>query len=308
VRDRRGIVAIAVLEAHLDVVVLVDRRVDEPGHPVVAADHEPHRHRDVLDVDAEVGGPVAVDHDAELRLVELERRVGVGDAAHLEHARAQLLGRVAQRLEVRPADVEVDVDGRAAQVEGGRVPDGDAEVAVALELGPERLHHVALRVVAAERGERIEPQEPADEPGEREVPLRVRLDAHVGVTRVHVAEEAAADGGEHGLHAGRRADVLHDRPHRVVHRGDAGAFRRRDPDVELRLVDVARHVLLMDRAIERHRRQHDDGGEDRDGAPVVERPREPAGIGRVEPRVEPPRERAGASSSVFCRAARSSSA
>jgi hypothetical protein len=38
---------------------------------VVAADHEPHRQGDVLDVDAEVGGAIAVDHDPELGLSSL---------------------------------------------------------------------------------------------------------------------------------------------------------------------------------------------------------------------------------------------
>ena len=74
---------------------------------------------DVLD--AQVGGAVAVDLDAQLGLVELERGVGVDDAAAApSSAAAQLLGVVGERLELRAADDEVDVGAAAADVERRR--------------------------------------------------------------------------------------------------------------------------------------------------------------------------------------------
>ena len=50
---------------------------------VVAADHQLQRRADVVRVHAQVGGAVAVDLDAQLGLVELERGVGVDDAPDL---------------------------------------------------------------------------------------------------------------------------------------------------------------------------------------------------------------------------------
>ena len=82
-------------------------RVAEARDLVVAADHQAQRRGDVLRVDAEVGRALAVDLHAQLGLVQLERGVGIDDA-ELRRALAQLLGVLGERLEVRPADGEVD--------------------------------------------------------------------------------------------------------------------------------------------------------------------------------------------------------
>ena len=74
-------------QAQLHVVVLVDRCVAEARDLVVAADHQAQRRGDVLGAHAEVGGALAVDLHAQLGLVELERGVGVDDAAELLRAR-----------------------------------------------------------------------------------------------------------------------------------------------------------------------------------------------------------------------------
>ena len=66
-------------------------------------------------VDAEVGGALAVDLDAQLRLVELERSVGVHDAADLLGAVAQLLGVGDELFQVRAAQHEVDVEAAAGR-------------------------------------------------------------------------------------------------------------------------------------------------------------------------------------------------
>ena len=90
----------------------------------------------------------------------------------------------------------------------------------------------------------------------REDPLLVRRDAHVDAPLVDAAEKAAADGRQHDAHAAGLADLGLDGPHDLVHRGQARPLRRGDVDLELRLVDVARDVLLAHQQVERHRRGH----------------------------------------------------
>ena len=67
------------------------RFVAEAGDAIVAADHDAQGVGDVLGVHAEIGGALAVDLDAQLGLVELERGVGVQQAqspgAFLRNAR-----------------------------------------------------------------------------------------------------------------------------------------------------------------------------------------------------------------------------
>ncbi len=55
----------------------------EAGDLLVSADHEPEGGRDLLDVHPEVGRPLPVDLDAQLRPVEAQRRGEVDHAAHL---------------------------------------------------------------------------------------------------------------------------------------------------------------------------------------------------------------------------------
>ena len=125
-----GVVAVVLGQAELHVVVLADERVAEAADLLVAADHQAQRRADVAGVDAEVGGALAVDVDAELGLVELERRVGVDDAADLAGAdlSRSCLAVLGERVEVRAADDEVDVEVAAADVERREVAELRAEV------------------------------------------------------------------------------------------------------------------------------------------------------------------------------------
>ncbi len=123
---------------------------------LVAADHDAQGVGDVRGVDAEVGGALAVDLDAQLRLVELERGVGVHDAADLLGAVAQVFGVGDELFELRAAQDEVDVEAAArAEVERRRVADADAQRRVLAHAPPDLLHHVLLRVVAAEGLQRL---------------------------------------------------------------------------------------------------------------------------------------------------------
>ena len=53
--------AVALDEPQLHVVVLADLRIAEARDFLIAADHQPQRRRDVLRLDAEVGGAGAID-------------------------------------------------------------------------------------------------------------------------------------------------------------------------------------------------------------------------------------------------------
>ncbi len=72
-----GVVAVALLQPHLHVVILVHLLVVEARDAFVPADHDPERRGDVGRIDAEVGGARAVDVDAQFGLVDLQRHVGV---------------------------------------------------------------------------------------------------------------------------------------------------------------------------------------------------------------------------------------
>ena len=140
------------VEPQLHVVVLVHRSVAEARDLLVAADHEAQRLRDVLGVDAQVGGALAVDLDAQLRLVELERGVGVERCPAPAHRPAQLLG---------VARASVSRSGPRSTKSMSKLPPPMLN-ACALRTAVRRsrklaqapadlLHHVALGVVALER-------------------------------------------------------------------------------------------------------------------------------------------------------------
>src|SRR4029077_20041408 len=97
---------------------------------------------------------------------------------------------------------EVDVEAAAADIEARDIAHEDAEVAELAELLAHLLHHVALGVVAAERGHGIAVDDPAPEPSEAERTPLVRRGPHVHVPLADAREEAAARGDEDGLHAG----------------------------------------------------------------------------------------------------------
>ena len=98
-------------------------------------------------------------------------------------ARLERIAVLGQLLELGAADHEVDVVVAGADVERLRVAQLDGEVRVLPQLGPDLLHHVALAVVAAERGERIEGDDAADQARDREHPLLVRRDADEALAR-----------------------------------------------------------------------------------------------------------------------------
>ena len=90
---------------------------------------------------------------------------------------------------------------------------------------------------------------------DRKAALLNRHDTHVSAALVDAADEAAAGGRQHQINARRRAQLAFDREHRALHRLKARAFARRDINVELRFVHITRLVILVDDAIERHRRK-----------------------------------------------------
>ena len=119
-RDGGRVVAIVRLQSHLHVVILVHGFVAEARDAIVAADHDAQRAGDVLGIHAQIGGALAVDLDAQLRLVELERGIGVLQS-QLRRFLAQLLGILEQHVEVRPEQREINVEVRAAADEGLRI-------------------------------------------------------------------------------------------------------------------------------------------------------------------------------------------
>ncbi len=112
----------------MHVVVLADDGIAEAGDLLIAADHQPQGRGDVLRLDAEIGGAGAIDARAQLRLVQLQRRLGVDDAEVFGLGR-QRLGVLGQLFELGPANREVDLAIAAADVERLQVADADAQVA-----------------------------------------------------------------------------------------------------------------------------------------------------------------------------------
>ena len=126
-------------------------------------------------------------------------------------SRAQRLAIFRQLRQLRPAHDELDFGVAAADVERLDVSDRRAQIGVLAHLLPNLLHDVALAVVAAERRQRIEREEPHRQPVDREDPLRVRRDAHVGLAGVDASQVAAAGRRQHGEDAGDAADIAIDR-------------------------------------------------------------------------------------------------
>ena len=100
--------------------------------------------------DAQVGGAVAVNLDAQFGLVELERGVGIQQAQR-GRVGAQPLGVGVQQVEVRPEQREVDVEVGAAADEGLRVADGHPHVRQLPQAAANLLLDVALGEVALKR-------------------------------------------------------------------------------------------------------------------------------------------------------------
>ncbi len=125
--DRSRIVAHAVGQSELDVVVVVDPGVVEAGNLIVAAHHQAQGVGDVGHVDSQVGGAVAVHYHSQLGPVELQGDVGVDDAAQLFGFLTKLVGVAGERLQVRTAQHEVDVPAAAADIEGGHVAHAAAQ-------------------------------------------------------------------------------------------------------------------------------------------------------------------------------------
>ena len=91
-RDGRRIAAIAIAQAQLDVVVFIHRRVAEARDLVVAANHQTQGIRNVGRVDAEISGARAINVDAQLRLVQFQRRVGIDNPPEFFRFQTQVLG------------------------------------------------------------------------------------------------------------------------------------------------------------------------------------------------------------------------
>ena len=232
--DRRDVPAIAIAQAQLHVVVVVDRHVAVAGDLVVAADQQAQGCGDVLGVHVEIGGSLTVDLHTQFGTIELERGVGVDDA-EVGRLLAQFLGESREVLEHGPLDRDVDFGRAAAEVEGLHVARAAPQIRELAHDLAHLPHHLPLVVVALERLHRLQLQSLLEQPTDREQPFLVRRDADVHLGLVHGAEEAPTHGGQHGAHSANRSYVVLDAPHRVVHRGDAGSLGRVDAAPRIRL-------------------------------------------------------------------------
>ena len=255
-RDRLRVAAILGRQPQLDVVVIVHLRVAEARDPLVATDHQSQRAGDLCGVDAEVGRTRAVDARLQLGPVELQRGHRVHETQRFGAA-AELLGEPRQFIQIGASQDEVDVPARPAETERLDVANRRVQIAEPAQLRAHRLHHVPLGVVVVEGLLRLQPDESAEQPAEREDALFVRRNPHVQLPLVHRAEEGAADAGHDQTHPRDRAHFLLDRLHRLTHRGETRSLRCHQPDLELRFVDVAGGVFLLDHRIQRERRQRD---------------------------------------------------
>ena len=80
----------------------------------------------------------------------------------------------------------------------------------------------------------------------------MRGEAHVEVCAIQSAEEAAADGGQHGTHAGNLSQLLLDLERDFLGRAQPRAFNGDDSHVEFTFVHIAREIFLTDELIQRH--------------------------------------------------------
>ena len=289
-RDHRQVVAVGVEQPHRHVVVIVDVVVVEARDLIITAHHQAQRRRDLLGVHAQVGGARAVDDDTQLRLVELQSTVDVRDAAQLTRPELQGFAVLGELLEVGTAQGEIDVEGATADVEPRDVSNL-RPVAVGEELTvllPQGGDDLALRVVAAEGGQRVAVPDPVPDPVQAHRPLRVRHRAHVHVALVDPVEEAAARGGQRERHTLRLARLLGEGLHPLVHGGQAHPLGAEHEHLELGLVHVARDVLLLHGAIDRHRRGQHHHAHDHDDPAMAHRPRQAGGVGRVDIAIKTP--------------------
>ena len=121
--DRLDVAPLALQHAHLDRILL--RALAKVRDLVVAGDHQPQRVADGLHADAEIGRPPPIDRDADLRVGDVQRDLGVGEARQLLRLfdRAQRVGR--QHVEVGPEQRRRDREAaRFAAAE--RIAVGDA--------------------------------------------------------------------------------------------------------------------------------------------------------------------------------------
>src|SRR5690606_7390673 len=144
-------------------------------------------------------------------------------------------------LQFRAEEGEVDVPAGAAEVEGGDVADGDAELEPR-EAAAHFLHDRALGPMVLERLPWAEADELTEESREGEAPLLEGRERDVRASGVDAAEKSAARRGEHGGDTGDRADLLLDEEHRLVHRLDARSLGRGHAHLELAFIDIRRDV------------------------------------------------------------------
>src|SRR5262249_60295217 len=114
---------------------------------------------------------------APLGAIELQRGVGVDDAAQLGHALAESLAVLREGDEIRSTDDEVDVERSATDVESGNVPHDDAQVAILADALTYLLDDVTLADVALERRLGLAPQGGAEQAAEAPHALVVRRHA-----------------------------------------------------------------------------------------------------------------------------------
>src|SRR5919106_433631 len=162
-RDGARAIPIDVRQANVDVIVLADAGIAEARDLLLPAHADAEGGGDLRRVHAEVRRARPIDPDEQLRLLELERGIRVEDAAELDGSAAEALPVFRQRLEVGPAQDEVDLEATAADVERGRVAHGEPEIAELAQPAPDLLHDVALAVVSLEGRERLTAREAVPE-------------------------------------------------------------------------------------------------------------------------------------------------
>ena len=233
---------------------------------LIAADQQPERFGGIGDLYAHVRRLGAIHVDRQLRLADVERRVGVDDAAQAADAPHQLTADFIELVEIRAVDDELHV-GRlraAAADDRGRLH----RCTQILRQGREDLfaRHLHERKLIAR-------------------PLLDRLQLHVDVAEVSSLGGVAADRDQ------RVGHFRYPLPKRVRHaigdhlgRFETGAFGRAQVDLEFRLV-IERHEILVRNHEERGARQQHERREAGHQPAVAHRPREQSRIEHVD-RVE----------------------
>ena len=228
-------------------------------------------------VDAEVGRALAVDLDAQLGLVELERGVGVDDARAPAALLAQPLGVAAPAPRgPGPRMAKSMSNGAAADVERRRrCATGDAQVG---ELPQASRAPPASRRAACScpgtpsSGSSVHDARAAAGRARTRAPRAARCARRrcPRLTPPRKPPPTVASTDAHARH--RRAPRASTARIASSIAAEARALGRGDADLELRLVHVARHVLLPDQAVERDRRQrHGSRDRHRPWPPVAHR-------------------------------------